>query len=108
LPARCGQVARTGDIAKKFSYYGSNTCGPIGLAVGATSSPPTALKTSTTNKDRWPVSFIMNGRLYTGHENCGFESADNGGNVVIVLNAEDWNIDMPKSSSCSDNDYDRN
>ncbi|MBP7260400.1 MAG: hypothetical protein KBB37_03855 [Bacteroidia bacterium] len=62
--------------------------------------------TSTTNKDRWSVSFTdSNGDLRTGQEDCGFESEDNGLNVIIVLCLEYFNIVMPASSSCDDNSY---
>ncbi len=62
--------------------------------------------TSSGNKDRWSVAFINgSNQLRTGYENCGFESEDNGGNVTIVLNSEEFDVDMPKSSSCTDNDY---
>lgn len=85
--------------------YGANTFGPASLP-DSTPSTPTALKTSTSNKDRWSVAFIgAGGRLFTGQENCGFESEDNTQNVRIVLNPESWDILMPSSSSCPNNDY---
>jgi hypothetical protein len=84
--------------------YGPNTFQAASL--GSTPSTPTPLKTSTTNKDRWSVAFVTgSGQLLTGQENCGFESEDEGGNVRVVLNPEDWDIYMPKSSPCTDNDY---
>jgi len=84
--------------------FGANTFGPAPLP-NANPSAQTALLTSTTNKDRWSVAFTMQGRLFTGQENCGFESSDAGGNVSIVLDKESFDIDMPASSSCTDNDY---
>ncbi len=85
--------------------YGPNTFRAASLAESAASSP-TPLKASTSNKDRWSVAFITGSdQLLTGQENCGFESEDANGNVRVILNPEDWDIYMPKSSSCTDNDY---
>jgi hypothetical protein len=87
--------------------FGANTFHTSSLP-DATTSPPTPLKTSTSNKDRWSVAFIgAGGQLFTGQENCGFESEDNGGTVRVILNPEDWDIYMPVSSPCLDNDYDQ-
>lgn len=62
--------------------------------------------TSTTNTDKWSVSFInADNQLLTGQKNCGFESEDNGGIVNVVLNPGDFDINMPKSSSCDGTDY---
>jgi hypothetical protein len=81
------------------------TLPPCSLTQGQDSSP-TPFTTETTSKDRWSISFINGGNeLRTGQENCGFESEDNNGIVTIVLNLEDFDINMPKSSSCTDNDY---
>lgn len=85
--------------------YGPNTFRADSLAEGITSGT-TNLKTSTSNKDRWSVAFVnSSGQLLTGQENCGFESEDEGGNVRVILNPEDWDIYMPKSSPCTDIDY---
>ncbi len=67
-----------------------------------------AISTQSSSKDRWSVSFLnSNNELMTGYETCGFESEDNGLTVQIILNADYFNIIMPKSSSCDDNDYDQ-
>jgi hypothetical protein len=63
--------------------------------------------TQSSSKDRWSVSFVGNGQLFTGYETCGFESEDNNGTVTINLGAEDFSIVMPSSSSCDGNDYDQ-
>lgn len=87
--------------------YGNETIVVASLANGA-SSQPQAFTTSTSNKDRWSVAFInSNNGLDTGYETCGFESDDNGGVVTIELEAQEWDIQMPKSSSCTGNDYDQ-
>jgi hypothetical protein len=83
----------------------TSTINPGKLSNGESAGGGT-VTTSSGNKDRWSVSFINgSNQLRTGQENCGFESEDNGLNVTVVLNTEDFDIDMPKSSSCTDNDY---
>ncbi|MEO8672873.1 MAG: hypothetical protein ABI411_16255 [Tahibacter sp.] len=78
---------------------------PCNLANG-TSSQSIALSAETSSKDRWSLSFIQaDGQVVTGNENCGFESEDNGLTVVINLSPEDFDINMPASRSCVDNDY---
>ena len=66
-----------------------------------------AMSTQSSSKDRWSVSFVANGQLYTGYETCGFESEDQGGTVNLNLGAEDFDVVMPSSSSCDGNDYDQ-
>lgn len=83
----------------------TSTYGPGTLQEGQTSAP-IGLSTQTSSKDRWSVSFLNSlGELYTGQENCGFESEDNGGTVTINLGSEEFDIVMPKSSSCDNNSY---
>lgn len=83
----------------------TSTINPGDMASGAIAGGGT-VTTSSSNKDRWSVSFINgSNQLRTGQENCGFESEDNNGMVTIVLNTEDFDVDMPKSSSCTGNDY---
>lgn len=70
------------------------------------SSQKVPISTQTSSKDRWSVSFLnSSGELRTGQENCGFESEDNGGTVTVNLGSEEFDIVMPKSSSCDNNDY---
>jgi hypothetical protein len=84
----------------------TTTFGPGTLTEGQTSNPPTALSTQSSSKDRWSVSFLNSlGELMTGQENCGFESEDQGGKVLINLGSEKFDIVMPKSSSCNNNSY---
>jgi hypothetical protein len=81
------------------------TLPPCTLANGETSKS-IAFTTETSSKDRWSVSFVNSGNeLRTGQENCGFESEDKGGTVTINLAPEDFDVEMPVSSSCMDNDY---
>lgn len=87
--------------------FGPNTFTATTL-LDSTPSAAMALVTSTPNKDRWTVAFVMQGQAFTGYVNCGFESSDNGGVVRVVLDAESFDIDMPVSSSCTDNDYQQN
>lgn len=85
--------------------FGPNTFRAESMASTVTGGQ-TSLTTSTSNKDRWSVSFVnANNQLLTGQENCGFESEDQGGNVRVILNPEDFDIYMPVSSPCLDNDY---
>lgn len=72
------------------------------------SSGTMAFDTNNHHGDYWYVSFLdSSGNLWTGNERCGFESEDNGHNVTITLNATQFSITMPASSSCTDNDYDQ-
>jgi len=78
---------------------------PCNLNNGATSQS-IPFSTETSSKDRWSLAFVLpDGEVVTGTENCGFESEDNGLTVVINLSPEDFDINMPASRSCSDNDY---
>jgi hypothetical protein len=87
--------------------FGPNTVKAASLEQGQ-STQPTPLTTSTSNTDRWSVAFVNGaGQVLCGLENCGFESEDDKGNVRVVLNYETFDIDMPQSSSCQDNDYDQ-
>jgi hypothetical protein len=81
------------------------TLQPCTLANGQ-SSEKVPFTTESSSKDRWSVSFINSGNeLRTGQENCGFESEDQGGTVTLNLAPEDFDVEMPVSSSCMDNDY---
>lgn len=83
----------------------TSTFGPATMQQGD-SSDKIGLSTQTSSKDRWSVSFLNSlGELRTGQENCGFESDDQGGTVTINLGSEEFDIVMPKSSSCDDNSY---
>lgn len=92
-------------VQHRTTDHGSSHITVPSLANGATQGGGKVV-TSTSNKDRWSVSFMdSSGQLRTGHENCGFESEDEGGNVLVVLNVSNFSINMPKSSSCDDNGY---
>jgi hypothetical protein len=74
------------------------------LTMGA----PVGLTTSTSNTDQWTVSFQNStGASFTGEENCGFESEDNGRDVVVILGILSYSIIMPVSSCCTRNSYDQ-
>jgi hypothetical protein len=62
--------------------------------------------TSSNDTDHWSVSAQGRG-LLTGEEDCGFESEDEGGNVLIILNAWNFGIVNPASSCCMSNSYDQ-
>jgi hypothetical protein len=64
--------------------------------------------TSTSETDYWTVSFVNgSGVLVVGSNDCGFESEDNGGNVVLQLYPNYFSIVMPASSSCPNNKYNK-
>jgi hypothetical protein len=96
---------RNVSVTHTTTDYGPNTLfegsiGQGGTAVGG------VIKTSTTNKDRWAVAFTnSNGELKVGTENCAFKSEDDGHNVLILLNYDNFDIVMPDSSSCNGNSY---
>jgi hypothetical protein len=69
---------------------------------GQTNQSPT-FTSSTSNKDRWSISFTdETGRLYVAANNCGFHEADNGGVVQLFVNQPSLEFSevMPSGSSC--------
>ena len=59
------------------------------------------VETSSGNRDHWNVSFnFANGVQISGSHACGFESDDDGGNVVVSLHHNYFKILNPKSSNC--------
>jgi hypothetical protein len=75
------------------------------LANGGTSGTG-QVDTSTSNTDYWTISFTNGvGILIVGSTTCGFESNDNGLNVVIKLYPTYFSVIMPRSSSCNNNSY---
>jgi hypothetical protein len=94
-------------VTHTTSDYGTQQYGPATLADGTMGSR-VGLKTSSSNTDRYTVSFSLStGAQRTGNNNCGFESEDSGGNVEVILNASNFSIINPASSSHADNDYDQ-
>jgi hypothetical protein len=78
------------------------------LPGNGTQSFSTAFKTQSNSKDYWSVSFLNeDNALCTGMESCGFEKEDDDCTVSISLGSSSFDVIMPNSSSCMDNDYDQ-
>jgi len=97
--------AITGTAQHRTTDYGTTVLSFTNLQPGAASAVSAQFTTSTTNVDRWSISFTdASGRLYTANGNCGFESEDNNGTVQLLPNFPEMElmIVMPVSSGCSD------
>jgi hypothetical protein len=96
---------RNVSVMHRTTDYGPNTLFVESVAQGGTAVGG-VVQTSTTNKDRWAIAFTnAAGELKVGAENCGFEAKDDGHNVLILLNNDDFDIVMPDSSSSNGNKY---
>ncbi len=89
-----------------------HTCGEFTDSVQApnmapdTSTTPIILRGQSGHADLWTISFTLNGvTLGRTGKQCDFEKEDANQTVYLALNASDFSVIYPNSSSCMNNHY---
>jgi len=98
------------DATAAHSWQASNTSvGPQTLAQGQSMS--FGISVGSGGSDQWSIGFISGGTKYyrTGKQ-CNVEESDLDSGSPIFINflppSQGWSVELPSSSSCTDNYYD--